>query len=151
MEEMIISLILSGFFGWMLALSFLFLRMQSHYRKLTKITQKERLDDLLEELITRNTVLTKSQSELRQALDTVHAELCGTISRIGYVKFNPFGKTEGEKSFVLAFLDKKGTGAVITFMYTHEGLRVYAKQIAEGKATEYSLTDEEKHALKTAI
>jgi len=67
------------------------------------------------------------------------------LKKINIVRFHPFEKA-GDPSFVLAFLDEKRNGIVINFLYTKEGLRVYTKEIKEGKGN-YPLTEEEEKAI----
>jgi hypothetical protein len=50
------------------------------------------------------------------------------------------------QSFSLALLDENGSGAVISAIYSREGIRVYAKPIKEGKS-EQALTPEEEEAI----
>ena len=66
---------------------------------------------------------------------------------MGLVRFNAFGKSEGEQSFVLALLNELGSGVVINFIYIHEGIRVYAKPVKAGKGEQHELSSEEKEAV----
>ena len=72
------------------------------------------------------------------------------ISRVGMVRFNPFGEIGGDQSFSVALLDNEHSGVVITSHYGKEMQRVYAKLIKQGKS-EYSLSLEEEEAIKKAI
>lgn len=70
--------------------------------------------------------------------------------KIGIVQFHALGKTEGEKSFVIALLNNLRTGIVLDFMYIPDGVRVYVKKIKEGKGETLELTEEELEAIKKA-
>ncbi|QQS38880.1 DUF4446 family protein [Candidatus Woesebacteria bacterium] len=72
------------------------------------------------------------------------------VQKVGVVRFNPFKELGGDHSFSLALLDKENTGIILTGLHTRERTRVYLKDIEKGK-TQYSLSNEEKKALKLAI
>lgn len=71
------------------------------------------------------------------------------LSKVGLVRFNPFGDTGGDHSFSLALLDHKDNGIVISAVHARSGTRVYAKDIIEGKA-KHNLSKEEAKALEDA-
>jgi hypothetical protein len=86
-------------------------------------------------------------------LDDAYRRLAATGSlasqKISIVRFNPFGDTGGDQSFVLAVLDAHDSGYVITSIHGREGTRVYVKPVDDGKS-KYPLSDEEKQALSRA-
>ncbi len=69
--------------------------------------------------------------------------------KISIVRFNPFGDTGGDQSFVLAVLDAHNSGYVLTSIHGREGTRVYVKPIDYAKS-KYPLSVEEKKALSQA-
>ena len=71
------------------------------------------------------------------------------ISKVGLVRFNPFGDTGGDHSFSLAILDHMNNGIVISAVHARSGTRVYAKDIIEGKSS-HNLSKEEAKALEEA-
>ncbi|TAK88951.1 DUF4446 family protein [Patescibacteria group bacterium] len=86
-------------------------------------------------------------------LDDAYERLAATGSlasqKISIVRFNPFGDTGGDQSFVLAVLDAHDSGYVLTSIHGREGTRVYVKPVDYNKS-KYPLSDEEKQALKQA-
>lgn len=70
-----------------------------------------------------------------------------SIQKVGFIRFNPFEGTGGNNSFVLAFLDKKNDGVLISSLYLRDGMRMYGKKIENGK-TRYPLLEEEKRMLE---
>lgn len=86
-------------------------------------------------------------------LDDAYRRLAATGSlasqKISIVRFNPFGDTGGDQSFVLAVLDAHDSGYVLTSIHGREGTRVYVKPIDEG-SSKYPLSKEEKQALGQA-
>ncbi len=87
------------------------------------------------------------------ALDDAYKRLAAAGSlasqKIAIVRFNPFGDTGGDQSFVLAVLDAHNSGYVLTSIHGREGTRVYVKPIDYGKS-KYALSSEEQHALDQA-
>ncbi|MGA2417916.1 MAG: DUF4446 family protein [Candidatus Staskawiczbacteria bacterium] len=73
-----------------------------------------------------------------------------TIQKTGIVRFNPFNEMGGNQSFVIALLDDKNNGFVISSLFVKEGNRVYAKAIREGKS-DYLLSKEEVEAINRAV
>lgn len=72
------------------------------------------------------------------------------IQKVGLLRFNPFKDTGGDQSFILALVDAKDTGVIISSLHTRTGTRWYAKHVIGGKGTEYELSHEEEEALKSA-
>jgi len=56
----------------------------------------------------------------------------------------------GNQSFVIALLDDKNNGFVISSLFIKEGNRVYAKAVKDGKS-DHLLSDEEKEAINRAM
>ena len=73
-----------------------------------------------------------------------------TIQKTGMVRFNPFNDMGGNQSFVIALLDGKNNGFVLSSLFIKEGNRVYAKAVKAGKS-EHALSKEESEAISRAI
>jgi hypothetical protein len=73
-----------------------------------------------------------------------------TIRKTGIIRYNPFKEMGGNQSFVIAMLDDKNNGFVLSSLFVKEGNRVYAKALKAGKA-EQTLSEEEKQAIAKAI
>jgi len=72
-----------------------------------------------------------------------------SIQKVSVVRFNPFKETGGNQSFVIALLDAKDNGLILSSLFTREGTRVYTKPIESGQS-KYPLSKEEIEALKKA-
>ena len=115
---MMTNLAMAFFFGWLVALSFVVYKMKSHYIQLTSRTRRRGIDDILDEVLQQTKEVESRQHGLKKQLDEVQSHLKGSYQKIGLVRFDAFGKSEGEQSFVLALLNKLGSGVVINFFYT---------------------------------
>ena len=135
---------------WLLGLSYVVYKMRGHYKHLTTRTKKGSIDDVLEDLLKKDAhIETKLEGLISQTTHLVK-ESQKFYQKIGFVRFNPFERIGGEQSFVLALLDKENGGMVLNFLYTRDGIRVYAKKVEGGKSVEYELSAEEKEAIKSA-
>ena len=73
-----------------------------------------------------------------------------SVQKVGFLRFNPFNDTGGDNSFILALLDRKNNGAIVTSLYSREGTRLYAKKV-EGGETKQQLSEEEHKVLNEAL
>ena len=93
--------------------------------------------------------LIREVEDVRNRLPPVERRAASSLQRIGVVRFNPFADTGGQQSFVVALLDARNTGVLISSLHSRQQTRVYMKQITEGR-TETQLSEEELEALRQA-
>lgn len=116
-----------------------------------KFFKKEKKEpENLKELLESFRELKKSFEEVSRELKKQKKENKINFQKIGFVRYNPFSEVGGDQSFSLALLDGNNDGFVITSLYAREANRVYGKPIKNGQS-EYSLSEEEKKALKEAL
>lgn len=94
--------------------------------------------------------LDKEIQELFEISNKIHNLSQRSIHKVGIVRFNPFKDIGGDQSFAVALLDGKDSGITISSLHTREGTRIYSKPITRGESEKYTLTEEEKTAIKTA-
>lgn len=73
-----------------------------------------------------------------------------SVQHIGLVRFNPFEDTGSDQSFVIALLDARHDGIVVSSLHGREATRVFAKPIAAGMST-HVLSGEEAEAIRLAL
>ncbi|HEX7542790.1 MAG TPA: DUF4446 family protein [Patescibacteria group bacterium] len=147
MYLMIIYAIVFIVFVWLGILTGLILKTKAHYNNLISNTKKHKIDEILDELLM---IDKKTMQELEVVKKELHEEIKIStlhIQKVGLVRFNPFEKTGGEKSFVITFLNYENSGIVINFIHTRDGLRVYSKKVKNGKGEEFELSEEEKKVI----
>lgn len=109
----------------------------------------------LEELIISQTknlkTLDKDIQELYEISNQINNLAFRGIHKTAMIRFNPFKEVGGDQSFAIALLNGKNSGIVISSLYTREGTRVYSKNIVNGKAEKYPLTEEELKAIELAL
>ncbi|MDD5397255.1 MAG: DUF4446 family protein [Candidatus Moranbacteria bacterium] len=108
----------------------------------------------LEEILVGQAVeikaLDKEIQELFEISNKIHNLSQRSIHKVGIVRFNPFKDIGGDQSFAVALLDGKDSGVTISSLHTREGTRIYSKPIVKGESEKYTLTDEERAAIKIA-
>lgn len=137
-------------FFWILGLSIVVFRIKIHYDKLLKRTKRRNIDDILDFLLEKDENFSVEIKKIKEELEDLFEKEKFHYQKIGFLRFNPFDRVGGEQSFVLAFLDRENNGIVLNFLYTREGMRVYAKRVKQGISEEYELSTEEKEAIKKA-
>jgi len=93
----------------------------------------------------------KEIQELFEISNKIHNLSNRSIHKVGIIRFNPFKDIGGDQSFALALLDGKDSGITISSLHTREGTRIYSKPIVKGVSEKYTLTEEEKAAIKEAV
>jgi hypothetical protein len=141
---------LSILFVWLIFLSIIFWSLFQHYNKLLKGSTQKTLQGLLDNVLSSLDINKQEIELLKKRCLVLEEESALHIQKIGLLRFNPFHDTGGDQSFILALLDSKETGVVISGLYSRSGTRWYAKKIVAGKSVDHDLSDEEKKAVKEA-
>jgi len=122
-------------------------------KRIDKLLEKGKIKDFKSILLSQS----EKNKDLEQKLDDIFLKIKDlkdisekTIQKTGVVRFNPFNDIGGNQSFVIALLDDKNNGFVISSLFVKEGNRVYAKAIRDGKS-DHLLSEEEKEAINRAM
>lgn len=148
--QMLVYILAGIFFAWLSVLSYFLFKTRQHYLNLTTRTKSVKIDEILDKLIEDDLRLNQETGNIKKQMVAIVEESKIHLRKIGLVRFNPFGRQSVDQSFVLALLNEKKNGIVINFIYTPEGVRVYAKKVKEGKAVEHKLSEEEQEAIERA-
>jgi hypothetical protein len=135
---------------WLGLITYYLHRSVRHYQTLTHGVNKKTLEDVMASLTRDVHIAKKDIDQLINRCDTIEKRQQFHIQKIGLLRFNPFKDTGGDQSFILALLDAKDTGVVITALYSRSGTRWYAKKVAKGKGMEHELSEEETKVIKIA-
>ncbi len=99
---------LTGFtvgFLWLLALTFLYLRLLKQTSILIDGSSKKSLPALLEDMLRQGHLSKKEIESLISRCDKIEKESQLHIQKIGLLRFNPFKDTGGDQSFILSLVD----------------------------------------------
>lgn len=123
---------------------FLWLRnLTRHYNSLTKGIDPKTLMNVLQgiqhTIAEHERVQGVTKSEIQKLKDSGIQHL----QRLTLKRFNPFGDTGGDQSFILAILDGNKDGVVITSLHSRENTRFYVKSVTGGVGIDHPLSDEE--------
>jgi len=141
---------MAALFIWLASLTWLLLYMRRRYLRLVGGIDKPRWDRLLEDVLNKHDVAIEHLDALRAQIDELDDASKSHIQKIGLVRFNAFGKVGSEQSFVLALLDGRDTGVLMNFIYAHDGVRVYTKEVSGGSSKGRDFSQEEQSALAEA-
>jgi len=92
----------------------------------------------------------KEIQELFNISNTINTHSKKCLSKVGIVRFDPFGDRSGNQSFVIALLNDKNDGFLLSALHTREGTRVYTKQLIQGEPVNNKMTSEELEAFQQA-
>lgn len=107
-------------------------------------------DDITKDTLMRLGKIETELETLRPRVTFFNEATRTSIQKVGFKRYNPFQDTGSDQSFSLALLDHENNGVVISSLYLREGVRVYAKKIEAGKASQ-ALFDEEKEVLEKVL
>lgn len=147
---MIVNVVMALFFGWLVILSFIIVQTKRHYLKLSTHTGAQSIDTILDALLRESDDTRMTKERVEKKIAELQLITHRTYKKIGLVPFYAFGKTDGEKSFVVALLNDLNTGLLINFIYIPDGIRVYANRVKDGKGVNHELTQEEIEAIRKA-
>jgi len=135
---------------WLALLSFYLIRTVGHWRKITRSTRGQNLDQILENILARQNIEAKRIQELSEGIAKLETIQKGNFSKHAFIRFNPFEDTGGDQSFAIAFLDGANNGIVISSLHSRGGTRIYAKQVLGGKPKTHQFSKEEKEVVEKA-
>ena len=135
---------------WLAILSLFTLRITFRWRTITKRTKAASLDQILDDILKRQSLEVKKINELSDAIGQMKNLQKINFSKYALVRFNPFEDTGGDQSFALALLDGGNNGLVISSLHSRGGTRVYAKPVQEAKPTTHQFSKEERQVVEKA-
>jgi hypothetical protein len=132
---------------------FLFLQNRSTNKKINELLEKGKIKDFKDIFLKQKEKNDNQEEQIKEIASRVkNLEDISqtTIRKIGIVRYNPFNDMGGNQSFVIAFLDNKNNGVLISSLFERERTRIYAKTIKQGKP-DYNISEEEQEALTRAM
>jgi len=122
-------------------------------KKIDTLLEKGKIKDFKDIFLSQKEKNSGLEKEIKEAFLKIKnlEDICKiTIQKTGVVRFNPFNNMGGNQSFVIALLDGKNNGFVISSLFVKEGNRVYAKSVKAGKS-DHLLSTEEVEAIAKAL
>jgi hypothetical protein len=123
-------------------------KMTTHYNILTKGIDPKTLMNALQgiqhTLAEHERLHSVTKSDLQKIKDAMQLH----VQQVTLKRFNPFGDTGGDQSFILALLDGNSDGVVITSLHSRENTRFYVKSVSGGVGIDHPLSVEEQKTIK---
>lgn len=118
-------------------------KLRTHYDSLTKGIDPKTLTNALQGIQGSIAELSRIQGVSKTDIQKLKEASKLHIQHVTLKRFNPFGDTGGDQSFILAILDGNKDGVVITSLHSRENTRFYVKSVNGGVGIEHPLSDEE--------
>lgn len=135
---------------WVIILTIVAWRYYVRYNRIFEGADDHSAAALLQKLVKEHEANKREITILQDKVSHLETGVLSHIQRVGLIRFNPFKDTGGDQSFILALLDAREGGIVISGLYSRAGTRWYAKRIVNGKGVDHELSDEEKKAIAAA-
>jgi hypothetical protein len=153
-SQAIIFLLLGAIIFVLIAINaFLLIYFNRTNKKIDLLLEKGNIKDFKDIFLSQKEKNDNLEQDIRGAflkIKGLENTLEKTIQKIGVVRFNPFNDIGGDQSFIIALLDDKNNGFLISSLFVKEGSRVYAKAVKQGKS-DHTLLKEETEAIEKAI
>jgi len=124
-------------------------RLDSVRKHFYSVGMKRNLESLMAEHDQSIAKIFEGLADLNQQTEKIRTINKNNFQKVGFVRYSQFGEA-GNLSFSLVILDDHDTGFAISSLHSREGVRVYAKDLVNGKS-KAKLTDEEQQALTQAL
>lgn len=118
-------------------------KIRAHYDSLTRGIDPKTLTNALQGIQGSIAELSRIQGVSKGDIQKLKEASKLHVQHVSLKRFNPFGDTGGDQSFILALLDGNKDGVVITSLHSRENTRFYVKSVNGGVGVEHPLSDEE--------
>ncbi len=123
-------------------------RMIRHYTALTNGVEPKNLIKALEGIQKTLSEHERGNAITRKELASLDSKIKTHLQTLTLKRFNPFGDTGGDQSFLLAILDGNKDGIVITSLHSRENTRFYVKSVKGGVGLDHPLSTDEQKIIK---
>jgi hypothetical protein len=144
------SVIIVIFFLWNIYLSYNLSKIKKRTRSFFVSSEAKDLEEIIYKQIKKTNNADLCLKKILEENKEIKENVSKCMQKVGVVRFNPFGDVGGNQSFAIALLDKYLSGVMILSLYSRDGVKVYSKQIKEGKTMEHKLSEEEEEAIRIA-
>ncbi|EKD46192.1 MAG: hypothetical protein ACD_68C00109G0003 [uncultured bacterium] len=147
--NLITLILLAIIFVWQIYLTLTVKKYLTGKKQLLKEAQEQGVDQVLIKHQKAIKQLQARAGDLQEISEQISRVAAKSITKVGVVRFNPFGDTGGNQSFAISLLDSKSNGLVLSSLFGREGTRVYCKEV-KGGLSEFPLSEEEKQSIAAA-
>ncbi|MCL2461663.1 MAG: DUF4446 family protein [Defluviitaleaceae bacterium] len=112
-------------------------------------SERHNIEAMLLSYIDTATAIDERYEDVQAEIRRLHSSLSFCVSKVGFVRFNPFKEMGGDLCFALALLDGRNNGVVINTLHSREASYTYAKEVVNGKC-DRGVSAEEQEAIDRA-
>lgn len=135
---------------YLIVLTIYFIKLRRHYNRLISFSGKESLGKILDTVLDKLSDNRNDIQALKKNIDELTETGRNHVQKVGIVRYNPFKDKGFDQSFILAILDNKDNGVVLTSIHNRNVTRWYAKNVRKGEGVGWELSAEERKAIKIA-
>lgn len=147
LELIIVAVIASISFLLNIILLLWLTKIARHYNSLTKGIDPKTLTNALQGIQHTIAEHERIQAITKNDLQKIKDAMRLHVQHVTLKRFNPFGDTGGDQSFILALLDGNSDGVVITSLHSRENTRFYVKSVSGGVGIDHPLSEEEQKTI----
>ncbi|MFZ2199352.1 MAG: DUF4446 family protein [Microgenomates group bacterium] len=147
LEPIIVAVIASISFLLNIILLLWLTKIARHYNSLTKGIDPKTLTNALQGIQHTIAEHERIQAITKNDLQKIKDAMRLHVQHVTLKRFNPFGDTGGDQSFILALLDGNSDGVVITSLHSRENTRFYVKSVSGGVGIDHPLSEEEQKTI----
>jgi hypothetical protein len=136
--------------GWLVFLTSRYRRVYKQAGIIFKDADPQKLSMMLEQYFKNIEEVNENHQKLQRVLASTKRTAELGLSRVGFLRYNPFGDVGSDQSFSMCLLNSAGDGFVLSSIHSREGTRVYSKLIKAG-VSPYNLSAEEEKVVKLAL
>ena len=112
-------------------------------------SERHNIEEMLLDYLDAARAIDERYAGLQNDIARINRSLSFCVSKIGFVRFNPFKDMGGDLCFALAMLDEHNNGVVINTLHGRDASYTYAKEVVNGKC-ERGVSAEEQEAIDRA-
>src|SRR3989339_439003 len=110
------------------------------WKKMMADFQGKTVETKLEQFFTQNLEIKNRLLKLEKDADFAYKEKQSFFQKSAFLRFNPFGDTGGDQSFIWVLLDAHDNGVILSALHGRGGTRVYAKEVEKGLVEKHRLS-----------
>lgn len=136
--------------GWLIFLTFRYRQLIKRAGIIFDEADPKKLAEMLKSYFENIEEVNQNHEKLQRVILTTRKTADLGLTRVGFLRYNPFGDVGSDQSFSMCLLNNSLDGFVISSIHSREGTRVYSKPVHKGSSP-YNLSHEEEKVIKMAV
>jgi len=124
--------------------------LRSRYKRIFRKNKEFSIENVISEHLSRTDRVEKDMEALLKDIVKLQEHSKKMVQKANMKRYNAFSDTGSNQSFTISLLDANNNGLLLTGLHSREGVRLYAKPVADG-SSEHQLSNEEAEILREAL